>query len=237
MFRVVLALKLSLTQKTLNFTQNYAKDININFMDKKQNNSIPTTKKEVDELKEKAVKHLEALKRESKLMRSVMDDMKDLYRMLTVKMKQFGITGQELEALIKEPPVKNDLHQHPLVTISSDYAKLSISFLDNFFYEHQKMAQQFSIEISLDDVHDEIETISSYNSLLVSKSWNFLNEYNKKKSSKNSEKFYYLVKQALSESRDALKSFGLKRQDSQKTTKKLIKLLDKAKTEIEKFKI
>ena len=64
-----------------------------------------------------------------------------------------------------------------------------------------------------------------------------LNEYNKKKSSKNSEKFYYLVKQALSESRDALKSFGLKRQDSQKTTKKLIKLLDKAKTEIEKFKI
>jgi len=206
-------------------------------MDKKQNNSLPTAKKEIEELKEKAVKHLEELKKESKLMRSVMDDMKDLYRMLTIKMKQFGITSLELEELIKDPLVKNDLHEHPLIAACSEYAKMATAFLDGFFYEHQKMAQQFGIEISLDDVHDEIEDISSYHLLLVSKSWNFLNEYNKKRPSKNTEKFYYLVKQALSESRSAVKSFSLKRKEYSQTTKNLTKLLDKAKVEIEKFKI
>jgi len=199
--------------------------------------SVLPVAKESKRLKSEVTRQLNALKKESDLIRDIMDDMKDLYRMLTVKMKQFGITASELQEIINEPLAQKNLHQHPLVTASRSYTKMVTAFLDEFFYEHQKMAQQFNIELPLDDVHDEIETISSYHLILVSKSWNLLSEYKNNKSSKNAKRFYYLTKQAIDESLDAIKSFSKKRQDYAPKTNKLLKILVQAKQEVKKFEI
>ncbi len=206
-------------------------------MNQKKGKNISLAKKEIEKIKKQAKRHLEELKKESKMMCSFTEDMKDLYRMLTVKMKQFGITSMELEELIKEPLVKNELHEHPLVLVSSDYAKQATSFLDSFFYEHQKMVQQFNIDISLEDVKEEIDAISSHHSLIVSKSWNFLHEYYKKPSSKTAKKFYFLVKQAIEDSHEAVKSLGQKRGSCADKTNELLKKLSEAEKEIKKFNI
>ncbi|MFA5317929.1 MAG: hypothetical protein WC323_00420 [Patescibacteria group bacterium] len=207
-----------------------------NLPKKSDDRSTVPVEGETKELKSEMVKQLNALKKESKLMRDIMDDMKDLFRMLTAKMKQFGITPEELEEIIKEPGVKPAINEHPLISASRSYTKMVTAFLDEFFYEHQKMVQQFNIELPLDDIHDEIETISAYHLILVSKSWNLLKEYNNK-SSKNTKHFYYLVKQAIDESLDAVKSFGEKRDNYSSKTKELLKLLAEAKKEIDKFKV
>jgi len=201
------------------------------------NQSILPIRQETNKLKSEMEKQLNQLKKESALMRDIMDDMKDLYRMLTAKMKQFGITAKELEEIINEPLAQKNINDHPLVAVSRSYTKKVTTFLDEFFYEHQKMVQQFNIELPLDDIHNEIETISSYHLILVSKSWNLLSEYNKNKPSKNAKHFYYLLKQAIDESLEAIKSFSQKRENYAPKTNELLKLLSEAREEVKKFKI
>ena len=193
------------------------------------------TKKKIEEIKTAELKKIEALQNENELMRAIMDDMKDLYRLLTIKMKQFGISAEDLEEIIKEPNIKKDFHQHSLIKTSRAYTKLATNFLDEFLYEQQKILHQFNIEVALDDVQEEIEVISTNHLILTSKCWNLLNE-NQNKSKNKVSKIYYLIKQSVNESESAIKSFNKKRGDQPATTINMIKLLNKIKREINKFK-
>jgi len=186
--------------------------------------------------KEADLKELKAIQNESELMRSIMDDMKDLFCMLTVKMRQFGIPAEDLEEIIQDQIIGESFHQHPLIKTSRAYTKLAAKFLDEFLYEQQRMLHQFNIEVSLDDVHEEIEIISSHHLIMVSKCWNFLQEINNKRKNNSADKIYYLIKQSLDESKSAIKSFDEKRQHQQSSTAEMLKLLGQLQTEIDKLK-
>jgi len=179
--------------------------------------------------------------------KDIEDSFKETHQLLNKAMKERGITQEDLEqtAMEIEEEKEPDFQSHPLVKITTKYLKTTHQFLNEFYFEQQKIADQFSVEISMDDIKDEIETISWYHTMLATKTWRLLYEIHTTSVEKDGElkeimeadipKFFALVNKCISKSQDAVASFNKKRKMQPERVKKMLELLGQVKVGVAKL--
>jgi len=180
------------------------------------------------------------------VLKDVVEDMKDLHKMLDTKMKELGITDKDMEKMEKEIKPEPNFEAHILVKKAAKYFKQTHKFLNEFHYEQQKMVVQFGVEIPDKDIDEELKVISWYHSMLSSKAFRLVSEVYHAKNEPNAEmkkmvkadlpKFFALVNKCITKSQNALNSFLQKRKSYSKKIIPLLKLLNQIKTEVDKLK-
>ncbi|PIR93437.1 hypothetical protein COT99_00800 [Candidatus Falkowbacteria bacterium CG10_big_fil_rev_8_21_14_0_10_43_10] len=178
------------------------------------------------------------------MMKDIIESFRETHELLEAQMKKMEIIKQDL-AESPEPEEEPDFDKHPLVKKGRRYFELTHKFLNEFTFERQRMIMQFGIEISIDDISEEIKIISWYHSLLPSKCWRLLydlyeiereTDWELKKIQLNDlPKIYNLIDKCVKESKGALLSFSKKRPETA-SVKKLAGLLEEIKEEVDKLK-
>lgn len=124
------------------------------------------------------------------------------------------------------------------------YMKEVANFLNDFHKSRFQYYPQLGMEVSFDDVKDEIETISWYHTFLPTKIWRVLYErecfqrekdkYLKKLVKKDFKKFYLLVMKCINKSLKAWRILAKKRKELSGSAKKFLAFLENIRNEFKK---
>jgi len=127
-----------------------------------------------------------------------------------------------------------------------EYMKEAANFLDNFHKSRFQYYSQTGLEVSFDDIKDEIETITWYHTFLSTKIWRTLYEkecYQREKDKdlknlikKDLKKFNFLVMKCINKSIKAWRNLAEKRGEFSEITKRFLLLLDSLNKEFKKNK-
>jgi len=125
------------------------------------------------------------------------------------------------------------------------YTKEAANFLNNFHKNRFQYYSRIGMEVSFDDIKDEIETIALYHTFLPIKIWRTLYErecYQREKDKglknlikKDFKKFCFLVMKCINKSIKAWRNLAEKREEFSETAKKFLSLLDSLNKEFEKL--
>jgi len=125
------------------------------------------------------------------------------------------------------------------------YMKETANFLDNFHKNRFQYYSRIGMEVSFDDIKDEIETIAWYHTFLPIKIWRALYErecYQREKdkdlknlTKKDFKKFCFLVRKCLNKSIKAWRNLARKREEFSEISKHFLSLLDSLNKEFEKL--
>ncbi len=185
----------------------------------------------------------------------ILQDMKESFeetRLLIEKtMKARGITKKDLDKADLREQEEPDFQSNAVVKTAVKFLKVTRDFLNEFWYEQQKTFGQFGLEVSLEDVRDEIETISWYHTILPSKIWRLLYEIHHSETEEDKElremvnkdvpKFLTLVNKCIANSKRAVELFDGKRrcfetERQKKRLKEMMELLEKIESGVRKLK-
>lgn len=181
------------------------------------------------------------------VMKDIEESFKETHKLLGMAMKKHGITQKDLEKIDPDEYEEPDFQSHPLIKLTTKYLKTAHAFLDEFWYEQQKMVGQFNIEVPMDDIKDAIETISWYHTMLPTKIWRLLYEIDTTGREKDEElkemmkedipKFFALVDKCITKSKGAIESFSAERKLQPERIKEMLRLLEQVEQGVRELKV
>lgn len=134
---------------------------------------------------------------------------------------------------------RRNLSRHPLLVLARRYSELAQDFLNEFWFEQQKMVMQYGVEVSIDDLAEEIDRIAWLHPVILSKTWRYLTE---KSSSPRLLEIQaqrlnphqlppalFVIEECVKKSTSALNSFLQKRSFQNERASEMLKLLGQIK--------
>ncbi|PIT93591.1 hypothetical protein COU00_03565 [Candidatus Falkowbacteria bacterium CG10_big_fil_rev_8_21_14_0_10_43_11] len=127
---------------------------------------------------------------------------------------------------------------HPLVAGARRYAELTQVFLDEFWFEQQKHLIQYGLDIPIDDIASEIERLTWFYPVILSKSWRYVTEQKsppqipRRANIINLPSSREVLIDCVGKSEKALLSFSKKRTEQRERTAEMLKLLEQIKERV-----
>jgi hypothetical protein len=128
--------------------------------------------------------------------------------------------------------------RHPLLTLARRYCEQAQNFLNEFWFEQQKNLMQYGLDIPIDDVAGEIERLTWFYPVILSKAWRYATEkitpekIIRRANTVNLPPAREVLIDCVGKSEKALMSFNKKRAEQKERTEELLKLLGQIKQNI-----
>jgi len=131
---------------------------------------------------------------------------------------------------------RRNLSRHPLLVLARRYSELAQDFLNEFWFEQQKMMLQYGVEISVDDLSEEIDRIAWLHPVILSKAWRYLTEkaapprllevQTRRPNLRQLPSSVFVIEECIKKSTFALNSFLRKRSSQNERASEMLKLLE-----------
>jgi len=124
---------------------------------------------------------------------------------------------------------------HPLITGARRYAELTQKFLNEFWFEQQRLVMSYGVSITIDDVASEIERLTWLYPVILSKAWRHVTEQTAPRkiiryvSAINLPPSHEVIIDCVNKSEKALLSFNKKRAEQRARTQEMLNLLKQIK--------
>ncbi len=138
---------------------------------------------------------------------------------------------------------RRSINRHPLLILSRRYSELAQDFLNEFWFEQQKMVLQYGLEVSIDDLSEEIDQIAWLHPVILSKTWRYLTEKTapprlitapaQHPSLNQLPAALFVIEDCIKKSTSALNSFVKKRDFQNERAGEMLKLLGQIKQGIQ----